>query len=79
MVLVSKGKKMKIRLVVVSLPPDQAAERRRKARQNKDKRLNHSKEYYELLGYSIFTLIYLNPPAQPWKSKNYTVFPGRVK
>ena len=54
MVLVSKGKKMKMRLVVVSLPPDQAAERRRKARQDKDKRLNHRKEYYELLGYSIF-------------------------
>lgn len=53
-VLVSKSKKNKMRLVIVPITADQAAERRRKARRDRDKRLNHSQEYYELLGYMIF-------------------------
>jgi hypothetical protein len=53
-VLVSKSKKSKMRLVIVPLTADQAAERRRKARRDRDRRLNHSQEYYELLGYMIF-------------------------
>ncbi len=51
-VLVGKDNK-KMRLVILPLPPKLAAEKRRKAR-NGDKRYEHSKEYYQLLGYSIF-------------------------
>jgi len=52
-VSVGKKKMIKMRLVIVPVPPQQAAQRRRKAKQDRDKRLNHSKDYYELLGYSI--------------------------
>jgi len=52
-VFVGKKKMIKMRLVIVPVPFEQAAQRRRKAKQDRDKRLNHSKEYYELLGYSI--------------------------
>ena len=54
MVLVGRAKKIKMRLVILPIPSEQAEERRRKAKRDRDKRLNHSKEYYELLGYAIF-------------------------
>jgi hypothetical protein len=42
------------RLIAVRLPEPIANERRRKARQNRDRRLNHSQEYFQLLGWNIF-------------------------
>jgi hypothetical protein len=42
------------RLVAIRLPEHIAAERRRKARANRDKRLAHAPGYYELLGWNIF-------------------------
>ena len=51
-VLIS-NKHISMRLVVLPLPPDLVEEKRRKAHNDRDKRLNHSKEYYQLLGYSI--------------------------
>jgi hypothetical protein len=53
-VLVGKANKIKMRLIAIPLPPDQASSIRRKAKKNRDKRLKHDKEYYELLGYNIF-------------------------
>jgi hypothetical protein len=52
-VLVGKKHK-KMRLVIFQLPQKLADERKRKAHRDRDKRLNHNKEYYQLLGYSIF-------------------------
>jgi len=45
---------VEMRLVAIKIPPEQAAERRRKAKKDRDKRLNHSEEYYALLDYVIF-------------------------
>lgn len=45
---------LKVRLVAIKLSPGQACERRRKARLNKQKGTNHSKEYYALLDYCLF-------------------------
>lgn len=46
--------KLPVRVAALRLPEKIAAERRREARQNRDRRLNHSATYYELLGWSIF-------------------------
>jgi IS4 transposase len=53
-VLLGASERLKCRLVAVKLPGHIAAERRRKAKNNRDKRLNHSKEYMESLSWSIF-------------------------
>lgn len=53
-VLIGENKQLKARLVIRKLPEPLAAERRRKAKQNRDKRVNYNKEYYYLLGYSIY-------------------------
>lgn len=46
--------KLQIRLVAIRLSDKEATNRRRKAKKNRDKRLSHSKEYMELLGWKIF-------------------------
>jgi len=53
-VLIGKTNKIEMRLVILPLPLAQAEERRRKAKRDRDKRLNHNKEYFELLGYAIY-------------------------
>jgi len=53
-VLIGARKQLKVRMVALPIPPKQAAERRRKARADRDQRLNHSSHYYELLGYSTY-------------------------
>lgn len=52
-VLVGAKEKVQLRLVIQPLSKEVANERRRKAKTDRNKRVNHSKEYYELLGYSI--------------------------
>lgn len=53
-VLVGSKQQIKVRLVAIPLSPQQAQERRRKARADRDRRLKHTPEYYELLGYTIY-------------------------
>jgi len=53
-VLCGKNKTTKARLVAIKLSEEQAAERKRRAKHNRDKSLNHTQEYYRLLDYVIF-------------------------
>lgn len=62
-VLIGASERLKCRLVAVKLPVHIAAERRRKAKNNRDKRLNHNKEYMESLSWSIFVT---NIDKQVW-------------
>jgi len=62
-VLIGASEKLKCRLVAVKLPEHIAAERRRKAKNDRDKRLNHSNEYMESLSWSIFVT---NIDKQVW-------------
>lgn len=62
-VLLGASERLKCRLVAVKLPGHVAAERRRKAKNDRDKRLNHSKGYMESLSWSIFVT---NIDKQVW-------------
>jgi hypothetical protein len=53
-VLIGCKQKVKVRLVILPLSIEQANEKRYRAKCDRDKRLNHSPEYYELLGYCLF-------------------------
>lgn len=46
--------KVKVRLVIVPLNEEQANAKKHKAKFDRNKRVNHNKEYYELLGYSLY-------------------------
>ena len=53
-VWIGEKQQLYARLAVLPLPREQADQRRYKAKHDRDKRMNHSKEYYEQLGYSLF-------------------------
>jgi len=53
-VYVGSDKKVKVRLVMLPVPAAQAAEKVRKAKNDRDARLNHSKEYYLWLRFNVY-------------------------
>jgi Transposase DDE domain len=46
--------KARVRLVMLPVPAQQAAEKIRRAKQDRDARINHNKEYYEWLKYNAY-------------------------
>lgn len=62
-ILAGAAEKLPCRLVAVKLPAHVAAERRRKAKNDRDKRVNHSKEYMESLSWAVFIT---NIGSQVW-------------
>jgi hypothetical protein len=53
-VYIGKKSQLWVRLIMIPLPQKQAAERIRKARHDRDRRSNHSKQYYQWLRYNVF-------------------------
>jgi len=52
-IVMGASEKLHVRLVALPVPEDVAAERRRKAKRNRDRRCNPSKEHLALLGWNI--------------------------
>lgn len=53
-VLIGSKEKLPLRLVAEKLPEQVARKKRQKARQDRNRKTNHSEEYYELLGWVVF-------------------------
>jgi hypothetical protein len=60
-VLVGKAEQLKMRLIISPLPKEQASERIRKEKKNRDGRTKHNLEYYKQLGY---TILLTNVPSE---------------
>lgn len=58
--------RQRVRLVAVKLPEAVAAERRRKAKQNRDRRCRPDAQHLALLGWAIFVT---NVPREVWSAK----------
>ncbi len=53
-VYIGSEKKVLVRLVMIPAPAAQAAEKIRKAKQDRDARVNHDKQYYEWLRFNVY-------------------------
>lgn len=53
-ILIGKQEKIPARIIMIPLPAAQVEERIRKAKKDRDKRLNHSEDYYLWMKYNVF-------------------------
>lgn len=62
-VSIGKKERLPVRLVAMEVPPQVAQNRRRKAEKDRNKKTNHSADYMEMLGWTIFIT---NVDEQTW-------------
>lgn len=65
-VLLGKRQQLQVRLIMIPLPQNIVNQRIRKARHDRDKRLNHNKAYYQRLHYNVFIT---NVGNQTWTAR----------
>ncbi len=53
-ILIGKKERIPVRIIMIPLPAGQVEERTRKAKKDRDKRLNHSEDFYQWIKYSVF-------------------------
>jgi hypothetical protein len=53
-IVIGKEEQVLIRVILIPLPAQQVEERIRKAKKDRDKRLNHGEDYYRWLSYNVF-------------------------
>lgn len=66
-VMAGQKEKLPCRLVAVRLPDQVAAQRRRTAKNDRDKRLNHSSEYMQALSWAVFITNIDSRVWGPWE------------
>jgi len=53
-VVIGKAEQLMVRVILIPLPAEQIEQRIRKAKKDRDKRLNHGEDYYRWLSYHVF-------------------------
>ena len=53
-IVIGKKERLVVRVILIPLPQQQAEARIRKAKKDRDKRLNHGQDYYHWLSYNVF-------------------------
>ena len=66
-VFVGSEIRLPVRLVAIKVPQQLALKRKRKAKKDRDRRLNHTKAYYDLLEWNIFVT---NVEQEVWSSQD---------
>jgi IS4 transposase len=78
-VYIGSVKKIKVRLVAIKLHQEHARARKQKAKNDRDKRLNHDQNYYKLLEYNIYITNIPQADCSPNEIRRYYQLRWRIE